>query len=232
MKNYQIFSAELNGDHSPLQVDFSSNNICHRCGIGVEKLISDSFYILSSSHYYVYMIECCPVCHHAALQEYVVSTQVPYGNSLDLRKYSPRIFPHDADQHIFPEKIQALSPAFVDLYHQSEMAEQNGSADICGMGYRKAVEFLIKDFLIHLSPEQQDKIANMLLSPTIDLLENTRLKTIAKRCAWLGNDESHYVRKHEDYSVADLKIFILACVSYIDSELCVEQAEAITPVRS
>lgn len=228
MKNYQIFSVELIGD----RFDFSTDNICHRCGIGVENLISDSFYILSASHYHVYMIESCPVCHRAALREYVASSQSPSGNCLDLRKHPSFVFPCDADEHIFPENIQTLSPTFVDLYHQSETAEQNGSADICGMGYRKAVEFLIKDYLIHFNPEQRDTIANMNLSPAIDLLENTRLKTIAKRCAWLGNDETHYVRKHEDYSVADLKTFILACVSYIESELCVEKAEAITPLRS
>lgn len=232
MKNYQISSAELNGDHSPLQIDFSADNICHRCGIGVENIVSDSFYMTDAANHYVYMIDSCPVCRRAALREYIVSSKSAVSHWIDLRKYSPRIFPHDSDHHVFPENVQTLSPDFVNFYHQSETAEQNGSVDICGMGYRKAVEFLIKDFLIHFCPEQRDTIANLHLSPAIDLIENPRLKIIAKRCAWLGNDEAHYIRKHEDYSVSDLKTFILACVSYIDSELCVEQAESITHARN
>lgn len=230
--HYRDITSHCLGDTKcDITVRYTTDNTCIRCGIGVDQLEVESFYTCDCSKYYIYIIEYCPVCNRAALRETTTHEDHFRGNFVDLRQLFSYRYPSNSRNHPFPTNICELSPRFVDIYHQAEDAENAGLTEICGMGYRKSIEFLIKDFLIHLTPEQEDRIANMLLSPAIELLESRRLKTIAKRCAWLGNDESHYVRKHEDYSVANLKVFILAAVSYVDSELCVEKAEAITPAH-
>ena len=43
----------------------------------------------------------------------------------------------------------------------------------------------------------------------------------------IGNDETHYVKKHEDLDVATMKVFINAMVHFIDSDLALEQALGI-----
>ena len=50
---------------------------------------------------------------------------------------------------------------------------------------------------------------------------------MAERSVWIGNDETHYVRKHEDLDVSDMKRFIIAMVRYVDAELAFEDAESI-----
>ena len=62
------------------------------------------------------------------------------------------------------------------------------------------------------------RISEIITSPP-------KIKTLATASAWLGNDETHYCRKHKDYNIDHLKAFINAIVSYIDSELNVEIAE-------
>lgn len=57
-----------------------------------------------------------------------------------------------------------------------------------------------------------------------DYIDNEKIKTLAKASAWLGNDETHYVRKHQNYNVQDLKRFIKATVAYIEYELSFTEA--------
>lgn len=99
--------------------------------------------------------------------------------------------------------------------------------EICGTGYRKALEFLVKDYLCHISPDNADSIKSELLGNSIKRIESTRIKTLAERCAWIGNDETHYVRKHDDVGLDEIKTFITAILHYVESELAFEKAEAI-----
>lgn len=133
----------------------------------------------------------------------------------------------DAKLH-FSERIKVLSPNFVTIYHQSEKAEQMGLSEICGLGYRKSLEFLVKDYAIAFNPDNEDDIKNQMLSPCIkNFIDNKKIKALATASAWIGNDETHYVRKHEDFRIDHLKAFIAAIVSYIDSELSFLQAESL-----
>ena len=136
--------------------------------------------------------------------------------------------PCSEDKTSFSDKINSLSPNFVEIYHQSEKAENMGLTEICGLGYRKALEFLVKDYAITFNPGDSDTIKRKLLSPCInDHIDNKRIKSLATASAWIGNDETHYIRKHEDYNLGHLKAFISAIVSYIDSELSYLEAESL-----
>ena len=48
----------------------------------------------------------------------------------------------------FSEIIVKVSSDFVNIYNQAYCAEQLSLDQVCGVGYRKALEFLIRDYLI------------------------------------------------------------------------------------
>ena len=128
----------------------------------------------------------------------------------------------------FSDNIEELSPRFVEIYQQSQKAENAGLHEICGMGYRKALEFLVKDYAIYRNPDKAETIASQMLSPCInEYIDNRRIKTLAIASAWIGNDETHYIRKNEDYNVEHLKSFISAIETFIDSDLEVDKAEEL-----
>jgi hypothetical protein len=119
--------------------------------------------------------------------------------------------------HIAPEifeEVIEISPSFKTIFEQASAAESYGLNEISGVGYRKALEFLVKDYCIHKSPEKEEEIKASLLGVVINNhVDDTNLKTCAQRAAWLGNDETHYVRKWEDKDISDLKTLIeLSCV--------------------
>ncbi|MNF08429.1 hypothetical protein D3C80_2088550 [compost metagenome] len=48
---------------------------------------------------------------------------------------------------------------------------------------------------------------------------NENVKQCAKRAIWLGNDETHYVRKWVDKDIKDLKLLIQITVNWIQQEV-------------
>ncbi|NGT51777.1 DUF4145 domain-containing protein [Clostridium perfringens] len=96
------------------------------------------------------------------------------------------------------------------------------------MGYRKALEFLIKDYLIHKNSEIKEEIEGKLLGKCInENVENPKIKKMAKGASWLGNDETHYIRKWKDKDINDLKKMIDLTVYWIAYELKTEEYEEI-----
>lgn len=121
----------------------------------------------------------------------------------------------------FSDIISELSPSFCEIYNQAYIAEQTNLMQICGTGYRKSLEFLIKDYLISTLPEDQhEAIKNKFLNNCIrDNISNINIKTVASRAVWLGNDETHYTRKWEDKDINDLKSIIELTLHWIESEI-------------
>ena len=67
------------------------------------------------------------------------------------------------------------------------------------------------------SEEGQEKIKRMQLMPCIkEYVDNDNIKKVAERAAWLGNDETHYVRKWEEKDVQDLKGLIRLTIWWIE----------------
>ncbi|CAD6494485.1 MAG: hypothetical protein LAKADJCE_00787 [Candidatus Argoarchaeum ethanivorans] len=120
----------------------------------------------------------------------------------------------------FSKEIIDLSSTFVKIYGEAEFAEQENLMEICGVGYRKALEFLIKDYLISIKPDEEENIKNRFLGRCIkEDIEYTKIKQIAEKATWLGNDETHYIKKWEDKDLGDLKKLINITVHYILMEL-------------
>jgi hypothetical protein len=124
----------------------------------------------------------------------------------------------------FNENVKTLSPNFVDIFNQASKAESMNLNHISGIGFRKALEFLIKDYLIKNNPEKEENIKKKFLGKCIkDDIDNVNVKEMAERATWLGNDETHYVRKWEDKDINDLKILIKVTLHWIEMELLTEQ---------
>lgn len=115
--------------------------------------------------------------------------------------------------------IQDISPAFVKIFQEAYAAENQNLLEICGVGYRKALEFLVKDYIIKNHKTQEEEIKKKNLSSCIsEYLDSPKIRLVATRAVWLGNDETHYVRTWEDNDLADLKTLIQLTAHWIESE--------------
>lgn len=141
-----------------------------------------------------------------------------YNNQYILQGTLPRYSP----KKLFSDDIQRLFPDFVEIYHQSEEAENYKLTRICGMGYRKAIEFLVKDYCRMLDPNSNDSILKETLIKSIERLDNPLMVKLANKCRLLGNDETHIVTRYAE-GVKELKLFISSLVNTVQSQLDAEK---------
>lgn len=132
--------------------------------------------------------------------------------------------PYSAEEPDTPAELKQLSPSHHSILAQSNAAEGFRLDQIAGCGYRKSLEFLIKDYAIHKHPDDAETIKKKLLGSCInDYVADANVKACAARAAWLGNDEAHYVRKWSEKDIGDLKILLRLTSAWILNELLTEK---------
>lgn len=129
------------------------------------------------------------------------------------------VYPNNAPMINFTDELKEISPQFIKIYSQAKFAEENSLDELAGIGYRKSLEFLIKDFLIAVQHEDETEIKKKMLGNCIELLENPQLKKASTGATWIGNDETHYERRNSDYNINHLKAFIQLTVGLINNEM-------------
>lgn len=144
-----------------------------------------------------------------------------YSNELIPDTYRPPI------QIDLPENINQVSEKFVEIYSQATQAETDKLDQIAGVGYRKSLEFLIKDYAIKTNPNNKDKIEKMFLGKVIEQYLNNfpKLQNLATAATWIGNDETHYVRRHTNKDIRDMKVFIRSASQFIAADYDADLAQ-------
>ncbi|CEP44295.1 DUF4145 domain-containing protein [Paraclostridium sordellii] len=160
------------------------------------------------------IIYTCPVCKEMIIVKYRYyfgSFTRSVGWNLE------SIYPYNEGKAEFDDSIKSLSENFCNIYNQAKIAENLGLNEICGIGYRKALEFLIKDYAKSEHPDEGEEIEKKLLKKCIDkYIEHPEIKACATGATYLGNDETHYIRKWIDKDIKDLKLLIQLTLSWIN----------------
>ena len=168
----------------------------------------------------------CSKCEKFFIGHY----EVLYYQTTNLISFSPKESYNTTD---FPKLIQNISPDFCEIYNQAYIAQQQGLTKISGIGYRKALEFLVKDYVIFLNPNESVNIKSLNLSPCISkYIESSQIKNLATAATWIGNDETHYIKKNLDYNIEDMLVFIDVMVSFINTELVFLDAQKFTESKN
>lgn len=156
-------------------------------------------------------------------RQWVITIKTEFLSDLDSGKTA-----HNGN---FPKDIVRYSKNFVKIYSQSMNAEKFNLTEICGLGYRKSFEFLIKDYLMKKNPkEEHAKIKSMLISQCIDkYINDDQIKLLSHRVLWLGNDHAHYTIKWKDKTLKDLKILIQLTIKWIQIRDELDKVEKSMP---
>jgi len=196
----------------------STPDTCPICGQGIEPVFRHAFKRGSVTDESLELVFRCPKqrCDHLFVAYYhPVRPGVSMGDYFVL---SGSRLPLKLEYKEFSDIIKNISKQFDRIYNQAMLAEENGLDQICGPGYRRALEFLVKDYLIAQSPHEESKMKEMWLGNAMQKINNENIKICAQRAVWLGNDETHYVRIWEDKDIENLKGLIGLVVSWIESE--------------
>lgn len=207
------------------RICYETVNKCPICNSSIAPVEKSDFFN-SDSKMYFFMFE-CPACNKGFITHYNYTNERKIKNDISYNMLKlVNSYPKVPELHQFDENIKKLSSNFCEIFNQAYVAEQMNLNEIAGIGYRKALEFLIKDYCIDKNKEQEEKIKKEPLSQVItNYILSDKIKNLAKASIWIGNDETHYVRKYEDKDIKDLKRFISATVAYITYELIADSAQ-------
>ncbi len=202
-------------------------NKCPICNNGITPDNISNYF--NQQQQIVYIFFYCPSCGKCFISNYNFTGSDEIINNYTWHQISLiNSYPTIPSQIDFESYIKDLSPTFCDIYNQANSAEVYGLNQIAGMGYRKALEFLIKDYCIYKHPDKAEKIKSQLLGQVInDYVAGDKIKALSKVSAWIGNDETHYIRKFENKDITDLKRFITATVAFITYDLTSDEADEL-----
>ena len=189
-------------------------DVCPICNNGIDSRIIYGYRKIEKSHYAQVLFQCPrDFCHSLFIGYYE-------GSRENYHFVSAR--PIDYPDKEFSEEIVLISESFTTIYNEAREAEERGLVQICGAGYRKSLEFLIKDYAINTTDDEKirEQIKSMWLSQVIkEYIHHEQIKSVAEKATWLGNDETHYYREWTDMDVNDLKDLINLTVTWIEMDL-------------
>jgi hypothetical protein len=220
-------SETINTPWGPLTVDEypPSCPLCHKSIIPIQTDAMSCVQISGKAEYRI--VFSCPnnQCLELFIASYVIAKNIDKDDDDDAppARVKPFFFSESKPSNFihkeFNDEIVDYSSSFVEIYKECEDAESAGLMNVCGVGYRKALEFLIKDYLIKQNPALESEIKSEQLGRCIGkYVSDNRIKEVARRAVWLGNDETHYERRWRDMDLQNLKQLIHLTVFWIEME--------------
>lgn len=218
-----IKAISLRGSQGEVDVELDLPDVCPHCGIAMRpEFVS---YGLSPASSEVGVIFYCPSCKEIGFSAFRLFTKGVSSWVADFANPKEEViaeriavYPSKRKLPPIPKEIKAYYPDFYEIYAQANYAEQINLNKIVGMAYRKALENIVKTHLIETYPTNKEEILKEPLGKSIARIEYSRIQKLAKAASWIGNDETHMVKKNEEWNVADMKKFMLALCHLILSE--------------
>lgn len=215
-------------DNDFIDVEVPEVNTCPNCNIATSPTFVDGFYMKHPDFEvnYCYIVLYCPRCSSLYTARYFDGSAV-YGSPLN-NLFLDSVFPKTANKISFSDNIKEISPEFVSLYNQAAEAEkQDEIKGLAGLGYRKSLEFLVKDYLQLEQNLTKEEIGECRLEKCCKKIEFETIREFANAATWLGNDETHYVVKHPDYDITQMKAFLVSLISCIHTKHELDKAKEL-----
>lgn len=136
-------------------------------------------------------------------------------------------YPKEFDEQTVPQKVKETYPNFYKIYAEACECERQGLLSISGTGYRKALEFLVKDYLQKEQHLSETEVGDCRLEKCCKKIEFEDIRILANAATWLGNDETHYIVKHPEQDLKQMKKFLIALISSINNKYEISKAKEL-----
>jgi hypothetical protein len=217
--------------HDYYDMDIEEPRICNHCNHSGEQIFIDGISLsepdddISAICFFN-----CYFCKKTSIYfmgQYRNSHNFSWLDTIDVIPKSKKTDNYITQNHELTQQF----PDFFKIYNQSQKAQDECLDQIAGMGFRKSLEFLVTDFLLSYPPkdvsEEWLKNPKTSLGNKIEKLENQRIQKLSKAISFIGNDETHYTRRHPEHDVESIKMFIKALLSDVENEMTLIEAEKL-----
>lgn len=187
---------------------------CPHCGIYCDPLILGSTFIspfTAKPPQFVFLIFQCTACKKLFTATYEVTN----GKShiCCMTPFKPSAFSD--------ELIEKISPRFIEVYNQALRAKDNKDLNLAAIGYRSALEILIKDYAINELNEPPEKVIKLKLFEAISNYLPENMLSTADVVRILGNDHTHYERKYPELDFNLLQKYMDIFINLVQTKLLI-----------
>lgn len=227
IRSFKLDYLDLNGQTDSVIIDKYPDR-CPVCENGIEAKFFGAYGKSYSNYRSGHSVQAIFSCPRLDCQTVFIAYYASFYGS---RSYSPDDYVFLQNAFIrpyfkpeeFEEEIKTLSQNFVEIYTQAKTAEEMGLVLICGPGYRKALEFLIKDFLIKAKSKKATYVKNHKLGWLIAKdVDSEKIRITSGLAKDFGNDETHYEKRIEKLTIEDMKKLIKLTWHWITDEILTE----------
>ncbi|HAR6696907.1 TPA: hypothetical protein O5S09_001707 [Staphylococcus aureus] len=159
----------------------------------------------------------CNECNQHFLKQYKKNVRF----SGEEQTAYPVYFKYEKTTEYFSETLKECSPEFIKIYSQLIIAEKHNLNDLLKLGYRKAIEQLVWDYLIKFGNKTENSLQKKSFSDRINLLDLPQRQWLSDLIAWIGNDGAHPYQRHETLTIEDMKR--LSSIVITNIETLIEQ---------
>lgn len=204
-----------NHDFSPtMEGQYQKPRICPYCGNGNDATIGDHS-VIKMTHSASALVGAfkCTLCDKVFLHACYRETAT--GNTDAVAAFT---YPRNKPVYDNPV-IANFSPRFISVYKQALRSEFYNDIELAAIGYRAALEILVKDYAVNelsVSPEEAAK--KTLFDSISDYLGSKDLISAADVVRILGNDYAHYERKHSDLDFNVLKKYMDLLINLVEAK--------------
>ena len=213
---YKIKSKEISGKAQIVTIDRCPDEcpICHT---------SLNFKLIAAAYHYhrAPRVQVVFRCMKSACSELFIATYHKVSEGLfglkEVVPISPKPQQHSA-------VIQGLSPMFQGIYAQAVAAESSGLRQLSGIGFYKALDFLIRDFLLSEHSEHDAQISASTLARCIEnFIEDANIRSCAKVARCFSDRQSFHTMQWESKDIENIKLLIRLTVNWIESSVLTRQ---------
>lgn len=219
--------------HNCRKITIFDEDSCPRCGKGFDMVRTphhDFFDIFDERQYSFNLISVyqCPCCHKGfVVMHHIERQETPMCGNV-FAETSQSVYPSVSTNLQIDKDIQKVSPRFYEIYSQCLQAKASELNELYGMGFRKALEHLVKDYAIFKNPEERKKIESMKLHNCIEeYFNDSDAKNALMACKILGNNETHFVNDNDENDIHLFEDLIEDTIYYIHREFRNEKATQI-----
>lgn len=180
---------------------------CPHCGVIVDATLNDVQSVRYGEGGSVMIVSMsCTACG----MDYVpVYTRESAGVRMEFKHLIP--LPRQTEDYA---ALYELSERFQKYHTQAALAEASGSEELAAIGYRAALECLLKDYEITEREKPREEIVKKRLHDLLTGFEDDVIIS-GDVVRIMGNDFAHYERRHEEVPFATLKHYYRICLGHI-----------------
>ena len=212
MKYLEKSLRELFPNISELSASYQQPAICPHCGIHCDAHVIDKVNFDKKDFQFVFLIFQCTACDKIFTATYRVKEQ-----RSEICGITPNVISSYSD-----ELISGISPRFISLYNQALRSKDNKDFDLAAIGYRSAIEVLIKDYAINELNKDENEVSKKKLHDAIsEYLPGSDFMNSADVIRYIGNDYTHYDRKYSDLDFGILDTYMDIFIGLIRTKLLI-----------